>query len=266
MKIVIAPDKFKGSLTGLEFCATVERSLKAHSVDAKIINLPLADGGDGTIEVLNYYLEGRMISLEVHDPLHRVIKASYLYSEIKKTAYIEMAEASGIRLLRDYELNPLQTSSYGTGELIKDALHKGVKHIILGIGGSATNDAGIGMAKALGYHFYNNSHQELEGNGNNLLSVFTIDSSDADWIITGEGKLDNQTLSGKVIKGIMESITTQKLAIFCGISELNTNHHHTLKIDYLKETCAYAKNQEDSIRKANLYLSKVAQDFASKHL
>ena len=153
MKIVIAPDKFKNSLTSLEFCNIVEKQLKIELPYANIVKLPLADGGDGTIDIVKHYLDGETIKTTVCNPLFTAIEASYIYASKYETAFIEMAEASGLKLLKPEQLDCKITSTFGTGQLILDALNKGAKKIILGIGGSATNDCGIGMATALGYRF-----------------------------------------------------------------------------------------------------------------
>lgn len=178
MKFVIAPDKFKGSLTGFEFCNAVEEGLRMVFREAKILKMPLADGGDGTIEVVKHYLEGEKITLKVNDPLSRPVSASYLYSSESHIAYIEMAEASGLKLLKDAERDCVNASTYGTGELIVDAIEKGATEIILGIGGSATNDAGIGMASALGYRFLDKNGDELKPVGSSLIEVKNIDDSE----------------------------------------------------------------------------------------
>lgn len=177
MKFVIAPDKFKGSLTGFEFCTAVEKGLVKVFPQAEIIHLPLADGGDGTLEIAQHHLKGTKIEILVNDPFFRKIKASYVFSKDTEIAYIEMAEASGLKQIKDSEKNVMKASSYGTGELIKDAIAKGAKHIILGIGGSATNDCGMGMAAALGYLFLDASGQKLKPIGANLSQVETIDTS-----------------------------------------------------------------------------------------
>ena len=141
---------------------------------AEILKKPLADGGDGTLEVVKDYLGAEVIEVEVHDPLFRKIKATYLYSSKQKTAFIEMSEASGHRLLKPNELNCLETTTLGTGELILDALEKGADEILLGIGGSATNDGGMGVAQALGYSFLGHTGQLLSPIGKNLAKVATI--------------------------------------------------------------------------------------------
>ena len=177
MKIVLAPDKFKNSLTALEFCQAVEKGVKQVRSDIDIIQLPLADGGDGTIEVVNYYLKGEMVTVEVSNPFFKPVKASYLYSESTQTAFIEMAEASGMKLLNEYEGDCKNATTYGTGEMILDAINRGVSKIILGIGGSATNDCGIGMATALGYQFLDENYNVVQPIGANLSKIASINTN-----------------------------------------------------------------------------------------
>jgi len=177
MKIVLAPDKFKNSLTGMEFCDFVEAGIKKIRPNVEIIKLPLADGGDGTIEVVNYYLKGDVVTITVNNPFFKTIKASYLYSESTKTAFIEMAEASGVKLLKPEQFDCKNATTYGTGEMIADAIKKGASKIIMGIGGSATNDCGIGMASALGFQFLDKNNKQVKPIGANLSQIITIDSS-----------------------------------------------------------------------------------------
>ncbi|SHG73180.1 glycerate kinase [Flagellimonas flava] len=179
MKFVVAPDKYKGSLTGFQFCEAVENGLKMVFAKSEIIKKPLADGGDGTLEVVKEYLDANKETIKVKDPLFREIEASYLLSKHKGIAYIEMSEASGYKLLDKSELNCMDTTTVGTGEMIADALKKGAKEIVLGIGGSATNDAGMGMASALGYVFKDKDGNTLNPIGRNLEKVFRIDGSEA---------------------------------------------------------------------------------------
>ena len=180
MKFVIAPDKFKGSLTGKEFCDTVEEGILTVLPEAEIVKVPLADGGDETITVLEQQLPGSRREVTVWDPLMRNIKASYLYDAPSKTAFVEMAEASGMRLLHDKDQNCYHTTTFGTGQLIKDALDQGAKKIILGIGGSATNDCGIGMAEALGYLFMYKAGKELIPIGKNMSDIKYIVDENVD--------------------------------------------------------------------------------------
>lgn len=184
MKFVIAPDKFKGSLSGAEFCEAAESAIYKVFPDASVVKKPLADGGDGTLDVVRDYLDAIEVGALVHDPLFRKIEAKYLLSSDQKTAYIEMSEASGYKLLNEAEMNCMHTSSLGTGELIADALQKGAKKIILGIGGSATNDGGMGMATALGYRFLDKDGTDLEPVGKNLAAVHSIDDAKVEPILS----------------------------------------------------------------------------------
>lgn len=176
MKIVLAPDKFKNSLTGLDFCKAVEEGLKAIKPNIEILKLPLADGGDGTIEVVNYYLDGKIIKVEVNNPFFKPVLASYLYSETSKIAFIEMAEASGVKLLKKEQFDCINATTFGTGEMISDAIKQGAETIILGIGGSATNDCGIGMATALGYQFLDEKRNKVKPIGRYLSDIATINA------------------------------------------------------------------------------------------
>ncbi|MFI1745038.1 glycerate kinase [Thalassobellus sediminis] len=143
--------------------------------NATILKLPLADGGDGTIDVMNHYLKGTVVKVNVNNPFFQPIEASYLYSQNSKTAFIEMAEASGVKLLKQDEFDCKNATTLGTGEMILDAINKGASKIILGIGGSATNDCGIGMATALGYRFLDKNREELKPIGANLSKIDAID-------------------------------------------------------------------------------------------
>ena len=174
MKFVIAPDKYKGSLSGLEFCNAVEEGILMVFPKASILKKPLADGGDGTMEVVRDYLQANTIMTQVNDPLFRTIEVGYLLSKDNNTVFIEMSEASGYKLLAKTELNCMFTTSLGTGELIVDAIEKGAKEIILGIGGSATNDGGMGIAAALGYEFLDAAGKTLSPIGGNLTKVADI--------------------------------------------------------------------------------------------
>jgi glycerate kinase len=179
MKILIAPDKFKGSLSASQVCDAITKGIKINKSKHKIVSCPMADGGEGSIDIINNYLSLKPVDLIVNDPLFRPIKSTYYYSEL--TAYIEMSLASGLNLLKKEEQNCMNTSSFGTGELIKDAITKGFKTINLYVGGSATNDGGIGIASALGFQFYDKSKRLLSPIGKNLLSIDSIDTSEVDF-------------------------------------------------------------------------------------
>jgi glycerate 2-kinase len=174
MKIIIAPDKFKGSLTAFEVCRSVEAGIKSIDSSIEIISFPMADGGDGFASILQAYLHTETIFCKTVDPLYRPIDGTYQWNEKTKTAIIEMAVASGLVLLKDNERNPFLTSTYGTGLLIKDAINNGADKIILGIGGSATNDGGIGILEALGFKIMDGNDQPLKGMGESLNKITAI--------------------------------------------------------------------------------------------
>lgn len=342
MKIVLAPDKFKSSLTGVQFCNAVEESLKKIIPNAKIVKLPLADGGDGTIEVVAFYLKGKEIQVTVSNPFFQPIKATYLYSEKTKTAFIEMAEASGVKLIQPEQLDCKNATTLGAGQMIVDSIEKGAENIILGIGGSATNDCGIGMATALGYQFLDSKDEVVKPIGANLSKIKSINASKinsklkgtsmndirildkgltdfaevlqntfqvnvqsvkgagaaggmgiaskvflnaqlkpgielikslanfdnkilgADWIITGEGKLDNQTLSGKTIQGVLTSAKGKniKVAAFCGALDLDAVEIKDFGIHYADAVIKYAENLEDAMENSEKYVKKIAEKFA----
>ncbi len=177
MNILIATDKFKDSQTAQQICEGLKKGIQQTFPTAICEILPLADGGEGTLETLQIVLGGEFINVEVQDPLFRKINAKYLWIASSQTAIVEMARASGIELLQKEERNALITSTFGTGQLILDALEKDAQEIILTVGGSATNDGGIGMAAALGYIFLDENGNELKPIGKNLLKIHSIDKS-----------------------------------------------------------------------------------------
>ncbi|HAF76009.1 MAG TPA: glycerate kinase [Maribacter sp.] len=371
MKFVIAPDKFKGSLTGFEFCDAVEEGLLMVFNDAEILKKPLADGGDGTMEVAKHYIKGETVTITVKDPLFRPINASYLYSDETKIAYIEMAEASGLKLLNVDEFDCMETTTLGTGELIYDALEKGATEIILGIGGSATNDGGMGMANALGFRFSDEKGLELSPIGKHLSKVKTIDDSNkhhrldgvkvkvacdvtnpfyglqgaayiygaqkgaseneiiflnqglcnfaeiiknryeidlqkvsgsgaaggvgggalvflngelisgnnlvkeladfnnaiegADWIITGEGQLDEQTLSGKTIDGVVKSAKSKNIpvAALCGSVSISVAQQQKFGLNYVASIVRGISTLNQAMEQSKNNLVNATFNFAS---
>lgn len=174
MKILLAPDKFRGSLDAPQVCEAMTEGIRMVSPEIEVVSLPMADGGEGTLDLLLWYSVGKKHSAKVQDPLGRIIDAEYGLSADGKTAFIEMATASGLRLLKNEERNPLKTSTFGTGELVKIVLEAGVENIILGIGGSATTDAGVGMAAALGWQFLDENQKALKPIGENLIKIKAI--------------------------------------------------------------------------------------------
>ena len=152
MKIVIASDSFKGSMTSIEVAQAAKQGILQAVPDCEVVAVNVADGGEGTVEAIVEALGGKIVVAQVGDPLGRPIAARYGIAG--STAIIEMAAASGLPLLKAEERNPWFTSTYGTGEMIMDAISRGCSQFLVGIGGSATNDAGTGMLQALGVRFY----------------------------------------------------------------------------------------------------------------
>ena len=174
MRIMLAPNAMKGSLSATDFANAISEGLLMADNTLEIIKYPLADGGDGTSELLVNALGGIFIQVSVHDPLGRVINSHFGWIPESKCAIIEMAEASGLNLLATDELNPMVASSRGTGELILAAIKNGAQKVILGIGGSATVDGGIGMLMALGFKLLDHRGVVIEEGGNGLLQIACI--------------------------------------------------------------------------------------------
>ncbi|OQY42769.1 MAG: glycerate kinase [Fusobacteriia bacterium 4572_74] len=243
MKIVIAIDSFKGSLSSFELGEAIEKGIKRVYSDAEVKKVPIADGGEGTVEALVDGTGGRFVDMEVKGPLMKPIDARYGIMGNDKTAVIEMASASGLPLIKLEERNPRKTTTYGTGELIKDAIQKGCREFIIGIGGSATNDAGLGMLQALGYKFFDKKGRKLGAGGEIMEQELGKDVAEipgagaagglgggflaflegelrpgidivfekvklaqeiegADFVITGEGRIDFQSVMGKAPTGV----------------------------------------------------------------
>lgn len=180
MKIIIAPDSFKESLTALEVAEAIESGFRKIYPHAEYVKIPMADGGEGTVQSLVDATQGQLIQTDATAPLGNKVQATFGLSGDKQTAIIEMAAASGLHLVPLSQRNPLKTTSFGTGELIKAALDRGVKKIILGIGGSATNDAGIGMLQALGVRCLNRQGENITFGAESLPQIQTIDLSQLD--------------------------------------------------------------------------------------
>ncbi len=363
MRILIAPDKFKGSLSAMEVCQAIAKGLEQQSTSYELIFHPIADGGDGSLDVLSNYLSLEKQSLKSFDPVGRLIPTYYFTSG--HLAFIELANASGLVLLSEYERDPLKTSTFGTGQLIANAISKGYEHIYLFLGGSATNDAGIGIAAALGCIFYDEQQQALPPVGESLIKIKSInfqtaidfknikitllcdvrnplfgpngaayvyarqkgadDSSieyldrglmhyskilhqqsgidisnmpgsgaaggvaasmialfgaqiksgievisslsgleekmrTADWVISGEGKLDAQSLEGKVVDGIASLCKKHKkpLILFVGKNELSEKQIIQLGARQISSILEHAKSLEDAMLNGALYLEKLA--------
>ncbi|ATO18774.1 glycerate kinase [Acinetobacter sp. LoGeW2-3] len=178
---VLAPDSFKESMTAEQACQAMQRGILQIFPDARCIAVPMADGGEGTVDALLHSLDGQRISCTVTGPLAiQQVETYFAVVDQGQTAVIEMAKANGIHLLAGFQRNPMLTSTYGTGEMIRNALDLGVKKIIIGLGGSVTNDGGAGMAQALGVRFLNTAGESIQVCGGNLDQIYRIDLSQLD--------------------------------------------------------------------------------------
>lgn len=180
MKIVIAPDSYKESLSALDVATAIEAGFQEIYPDAEYVKLPVADGGEGTVEAMVAATQGRLVQVTVTGPLNKPVDAFYGLSGDERCAFIEMAAASGLESVPPACRNPLLTTTWGTGELIRHALDAGVQQIIIGIGGSATNDGGAGMVQALGGKLLTADNQQIASGGGALEQLARIDLSELD--------------------------------------------------------------------------------------
>jgi glycerate kinase len=180
LKVVIAPDSYKGCLSALEVAKAMERGVLSVFPSAEVRKIPIADGGEGTVAALVTATNGQLRQTKVTDPLGNKINAHWGVLGDGRTAVIEMAAASGLPLVPKEKRDPRVTTTYGTGELIKAALAEGLAKIIIGIGGSATNDGGTGMARALGVRFLDAAGQEVAAGGGSLAEICQIDTTGLD--------------------------------------------------------------------------------------
>ena len=374
MKILIAPDTFKDALPALKVCQSIEKGISCIDNKIETILFPLADGGEGTAEILTWHSGGKMVKANFSDPLLRKVEAQYGISADGQTAFIEMAQTAGLQRLAETERNCMNTTTFGTGEMMRHAINNGAKKIVLGLGGSATNDAGMGLATALGYQFFDENDSELEPIGSNLSKVrriakdevvegienieflvlcdvenplfgengaafvyapqkgasseevqilddglrhfaellrveliadvatvkgggaagglgagaiaflnaklvrgieFVLDATgfdevlkDIDLVITGEGKIDDQSLEGKLIKGVADRAQQQNVPVvaFCGILEADPEHIRKLGL-----TAAYSILQkpvtlEESIEQTAHNLESLASNVVNTAL
>ncbi|MBE6643637.1 MAG: glycerate kinase [Ruminococcaceae bacterium] len=179
MKVTVAIDSFKGSMSTIQAGTAVKNGIKRVFPDAEVKVCPIADGGEGTVDAMVNALGGRLVNVNVHGPLGQPIESSYGYIDSTKTAVIEMAKASGLVLVEPEKRNPLYTTTYGVGELIRDAIEKGCRSFIVGIGGSATNDGGVGMLQALGFEFLDVDGNQVPFGAVGLKYIVKIDTSRA---------------------------------------------------------------------------------------
>ncbi|MCG3862753.1 MULTISPECIES: glycerate kinase [unclassified Photobacterium] len=232
MKIIIAPDSYKESLTAMEVATAIENGFRQVLPNAEYIKLPMADGGEGTVQSLVDASSGRIIECTVTGPLGEQVNGFFGLMGDGKTAIIEMAAASGLHLVGPEQRNPMLTTSFGTGELILAALDKEIEHIIVGIGGSATNDGGIGMAQALGVRLLDENNKQISYGGGALARLHHIDISDIDPRLA-KVKLEvacdvDSPLCGD--KGASQVFGPQKGATPEMITQLDDNLAHYAKI------------------------------------
>ncbi|MBP1773856.1 MAG: glycerate kinase, partial [Holophagaceae bacterium] len=180
MRIIVAPDSFKGSVSALGVAEAMARGIHAVFPDADVLKVPIADGGEGTVEALVAATGGRLMHTDVRGPLGDPVRAHWGISGDGTTAFLEMASASGLPLISKERRDPRVTSTFGTGELVKAALDAGLRKLVIGIGGSATNDGGAGMARALGVRFLDAEGRDLPDGGAALARLARVDLSDLD--------------------------------------------------------------------------------------
>ena len=185
MRIIIAPDSFKGNMSSGEACATIKQGILRADARAVVYEIPLADGGEGTARAIGIAAGGRFVKARVCGPLGGVVEAEFVLIDDGRVAVLDMASASGIELVGRERLNPMKATSYGTGELITAALDAGARELVIGIGGSATNDGGLGMISALGYKALDEQGQPVGQGGEALAKIAAIDPSGADTRIGG---------------------------------------------------------------------------------
>jgi glycerate kinase len=179
MRILVAPDKFKGSLSAVAAAEAIARGWREAWPETNASLAPIADGGEGFAESLCRALDGEWVTLPVQDPIGRTVEGRFAWIEKERIAVIEMSEASGLWRLTRQELSPRRASTFGTGQLMRAAIERGACRILVGLGGSATTDGGIGMAAALGYHFYTSDGEPIEPVPENLLALTRIGIRDA---------------------------------------------------------------------------------------
>ncbi|QNO14607.1 glycerate kinase [Alkalicella caledoniensis] len=180
MRILVASDSFKGSLSSIDVCKAVSEGIKEVIPNCEVVMLPIADGGEGTLEAMSYATGGRLVEAICTNPVGERISGHYSISGDGKTAVIEMAKAAGLYLINREQRNPYYTTTFGVGELIIHALDKGCRNFIVGIGGSATNDGGVGMLQALGFSFLDKARNEIDTGGLALGKIDSIDPSNRD--------------------------------------------------------------------------------------
>ena len=181
-KCIIIPDSFKGTMSAMEFCEIGERVIRRHVPQCQVVSIPVADGGEGTVDCFVHALHAQKITLPVKGPWGENVSAAYAVSG--DTAFVEMAQAAGLPMVGDRK-DPAKTTTFGVGTIIRDAVLRGYRKIVIGLGGSCTNDAGTGAAAALGTKFYNAGGGEFVPTGDTLEEIVSYDTSEADALLAG---------------------------------------------------------------------------------
>lgn len=236
-KFVLAPDSFKESMSAKKVCESMAKGITKIYPDAEIIEVPMADGGEGTVDAIVTANNGQEIYINVLGPDGKnTVKAKYGFIPEKNTAVIEMAQASGLELLDKNERNPLLTTTFGTGQLVKNALDRGAKRLIIGLGGSATNDGGAGMAQALGVHFFDKNKNELPLGGGFLDKLSAIDITDLDQRLNNTQIILASDVTNPLTgpNGASQVFGPQKGANEEMVKTLDNNLHHYAEI--IKQT------------------------------
>ena len=231
-KYVVAPDSFKESMTAKEVCDAMEKGIKKADSAAEVIKVPMADGGEGTVDSLVDATNGQRVIVEVTGPLGNKISAYYGILGNGTTAVIEMAKASGLEIVEKKKRNPMITTTFGTGELIRDALDHNVKEIIIGLGGSSTNDGGSGMAQALGAKLLDQNNHQISFGGGNLDKLDKIDISNLDSRLQDVKIISASDVTNPLIgkDGASRVFGSQKGATPEMVEKLENNLQHYAKI------------------------------------
>ena len=181
-KCIIIPDSFKGTMSALEFCQIAEKTVKRHMPGCEVLTIPVADGGEGTVDCFVCALGAEKIERSVCGPWQENVSAAYCVKD--GTAFIEMAQAAGLPMVGEHK-NPAKTTTFGVGSLIRDAVEQGCKNIVIGLGGSCTNDAGAGAAAALGTKFYNEKGESFVPTGDTLEQIVSYDTAETERLLSG---------------------------------------------------------------------------------
>jgi glycerate kinase len=215
MVILIAPDSFKGNMKAGEVCAAIEEGIRRADSAAVVRKIPLADGGDGTARAVTEAAGGRFVTVKVTGPLGDPVEAEFGLIRNGTTAVLDMASASGIELISRERLDPMKATSFGTGELIRAALDTGARELIIGIGGSAVNDGGIGMIEALGFRVLDAAGRPVGRGGEALARIASVDASGADRRLTGKRPTDSR-LTG--IEDIQNGSAAVSIRVACDVT------------------------------------------------